>query len=49
MRQKRKKKGMPVGLIGGSPYNGATRQMRIASNYGTAIGKGDLAEFSIGH
>ena len=35
---------VPVGLIGGRPYNGATRQMRIASNYGTAIGKGDLVK-----
>ena len=33
---------VPVGLIGGRSYSGATRQMRIASNYGTAIGKGDL-------
>ena len=33
---------VPVGLIGGRPYSGATRRMKIASNYGTAIGKGDL-------
>ena len=33
-----------VGLIGGRPYTGATRQMKIASNYGTAIGKGDLVK-----
>jgi hypothetical protein len=33
---------VPVGLIGGRSYSGATRQMRIASNYDTAIGKGDL-------
>jgi len=35
---------VPVGLIGGRSYSGATRQMRIASNYGTAIGKGDLVK-----
>ena len=35
---------VPVGLIGGRPYTGATRQMKIASNYGTAIGKGDLVK-----
>ena len=33
---------VPVGLIGGRPYTGATRQMKIASGYATAIGKGDL-------
>jgi len=33
---------IPVGLIGGRVFAGATRQMKIASNYGTAIGKGDL-------
>ena len=35
---------VPVGLIGGRPYSGATRLMKIASNYGTAIGKGDLVK-----
>jgi len=35
---------VPVGLIGGRPYTGATRKMKIASNYGTAIGKGDLVK-----
>ena len=35
---------VPVGLIGGRSYAGSTRQMRIASNYGTAIGKGDLVK-----
>ena len=35
---------VPVGLIGGRSYSGAPRQMRIASNYGTAIGKGDLVK-----
>ena len=35
---------VPVGLIGGRPFTGATRQMKIASNYGTAIGKGDLVK-----
>jgi len=35
---------VPVGLIGGRSYSGSTRQMRIASNYGTAIGKGDLVK-----
>lgn len=35
---------VPVGLIGGRSYSGATRKMKIASNYGTAIGKGDLVK-----
>ena len=35
---------VPVGLIGGRPFTGATRRMKIASNYGTAIGKGDLVK-----
>ena len=35
---------VPVGVIGGRPFTGATRQMKIASNYGTAIGKGDLVK-----
>ena len=34
----------PVGLFGGLPFTGATRQMKIASNYRTAIGKGDLVK-----
>ena len=33
-----------VGLIGGRSFAGATRSMKIASNYGTAIGKGDLVK-----
>ena len=35
---------VPVGLIGGRSFAGATRSMKIASNYGTAIGKGDLVK-----
>ena len=35
---------VPVGTIGGRNYAGATRQMKIANNYNTAIGKGDLVE-----
>ena len=35
---------VPVGLIGGQAYAGGTRQMKIANNYGTAIGKGDLVK-----
>ena len=35
---------VPVGTIGGRNFVGATRQMKIASNYGTAIGMGDLVE-----
>jgi len=35
---------VPVGTIGGRNYVGATRQMKIDSNYNTAIGMGDLVE-----
>ena len=33
---------VPVNLIGGQPYAGSTRQMKIASNYGTNIFNGDV-------
>ena len=33
---------VPVNLIGGTPYAGSTRQMKIASNYGTNIFNGDV-------
>ena len=33
---------VPVGLIGGRNYAGGVREMKIANNYGTAIGNGDL-------
>ena len=29
---------VPVGLIGGRNYAGGVREMKIANNYGTAIG-----------
>jgi hypothetical protein len=32
----------PINLIGGQPFAGATRKMRIASGYDTSIGYGDL-------
>ena len=32
----------PINLIGGQPFAGATRKMRIASAYATSIGYGDL-------
>ena len=35
---------VPVGTIGGRNYVGATRQMKIANNYNTAIGMGDLVK-----
>jgi hypothetical protein len=33
---------VPVNLIGGQPYAGSTRQMKIASNYNTNIFNGDV-------
>tara|TARA_R110000782_G_scaffold3219_3_gene11874 strand:- start:1725 stop:2357 length:633 start_codon:yes stop_codon:yes gene_type:complete len=36
----------PVNLIGGLPFAGATRQMPIASNYGTAIFNGDVVQYT---
>ena len=33
---------VPINLIGGQPYAGSTRQMKIASNYGTNIFNGDV-------
>lgn len=36
----------PVNLIGGLPFAGATRQVPIASNYGTNIFNGDLVELT---
>jgi len=35
----------PVNLIGGLPFAGATRQIPIASNYGTAIYTGDVVQY----
>ena len=32
----------PINLIGGQPFAGSTRKMRIASGYATSIGYGDL-------
>lgn len=34
----------PVNLIGGQPFAGSTRQIKIASAYGTAIGYGDIVQ-----
>ena len=36
----------PVNLIGGLPFAGATRQLPIASNYGTSIFNGDVVELN---
>ena len=33
---------VPVNLIGGQPYAGSTRQMKIASGYATNIFNGDV-------
>ena len=33
---------VPINLIGGTPYAGSTRQMKIASNYNTNIFNGDV-------
>ena len=38
---------VPVGLIGGRSFAGASRSMKIASNYGTAIGKGSIVASDI--
>ena len=35
----------PVGLVGGRPYTGATRQLPIASGYGTGIFHGDVVQY----
>ena len=35
----------PIGTIGGRPYSGATRQIPIASGYGTAIFTGDVVQY----
>ena len=35
---------VPINLIGGQPYAGSTRQMKIASNYGTDIFNGDVVK-----
>lgn len=34
----------PVNLIGGLPFAGATRQITIASNYGTSLYNGDVVQ-----
>jgi|TARA_R110000744_G_scaffold246341_1_gene362841 hypothetical protein len=36
----------PINLMGGTPFNGATRQLPIASNYGTSIFHGDVVQFT---
>jgi len=36
----------PVNLIGGLPFAGATRQLPIASNYGTSLFNGDVVELN---
>lgn len=36
----------PVNLIGGLPFAGATRQIPIGSNYGTAIYNGDVVQLN---
>jgi hypothetical protein len=36
----------PVNLTGGLPFAGATRQIKIASNYGTAIFSGDVVQYT---
>ena len=36
----------PINLIGGLPFAGATRQIPIASNYGTAIYNGDVVQYT---
>jgi hypothetical protein len=36
----------PVNLIGGQPYAGSTRKIKIASGYGTAIGNGDIVSIN---
>jgi len=35
----------PVNLIGGQPFSGASRQMSIASGYGTGIFYGDVVQY----
>ena len=32
----------PIGLLGGMPFAGSTREMKIKNNYGTAIFNGDV-------
>ena len=39
---------IPVKLLSGSPFVGVTRQMSIASNYGTAIFFGDAVKLVTG-
>jgi hypothetical protein len=36
----------PVNLIGGQGFAGSTRQMKIASNYGTAVYYGDVVKYA---
>ena len=36
----------PVNLIGGQVFAGSTRQIKIASNYGTAIFYGDVVKYA---
>lgn len=35
---------IPVGLLGGRPYNGAFQQYKVANNYGTSIFRGDVVK-----
>jgi hypothetical protein len=35
---------IPVGLIGGRPFNQAFKQFKVANNYGTSIFKGDVVK-----
>ena len=36
----------PINLIGGQGFSGSTRQLKIASNYGTAIFYGDVVKYA---
>lgn len=36
----------PINLIGGTPFSGSTRQIKIASGYGTNIFNGDIVQVS---
>lgn len=37
---------IPIGMLGGRPFNGATQQIPITTTYGTSIFNGDLVEVS---
>ena len=36
----------PVNLVGGLPFAGATRQIAIGNNYGTAMYNGDVVQLN---